>query len=301
MDLILSDPRLRIDQYLRDVDTIVAEGGAVSDAFGRIRAGWSAATTDSTAEELERKILAAIATGDAVVVEQAMTAAAVATITRSPIRGRVARGILPALRSAYASSAGDNFRIVAERYDEAAGRLTACASATDVTAEAERIVALSAKERAGWMDAAVIAAELDVLLAALVNAANLAGISTTDNSGARLTGSLIALATDPGASHRRRVFEAWVSKGRCGRWAALLSLGVKLRAATLDGFEAYREPRPLEVRQQRSGMGTRQYTIDPEDQDYQPVSTDSDTPAEIARAKAGVDAWSKLGKSKATR
>ena len=68
MDLILSDPRLRIGQYLRDVDTIVAEGGCVSDAFEKIRAGWSAATTDSTAEELERKILEAIATGDAVVV-----------------------------------------------------------------------------------------------------------------------------------------------------------------------------------------------------------------------------------------
>ena len=50
MDLILSDLRLRIDQYLRDVDTIVGHGGAVSDAFGKIRAGWSAAATDSTAE-----------------------------------------------------------------------------------------------------------------------------------------------------------------------------------------------------------------------------------------------------------
>jgi len=299
MDLILSDPRLRIDQYLLDVDTIVGQGGAVSDAFGKIRAGWSAATADSTTADLEGNIFAAITTGDPGRVEAAMTAAAVATIARSKIRERVARGILPALRSAYASSAGDNFRIVAERYDEAAGRLTACASATDVTAEAERIVALDAKSRAAWMDSAVIAAELDALLAALVNAANLAGIQTTDRSGARLTGSLIALACDPAGAHRRRTYEAWASSGRCGRWSALLALGATLRAADLAAFEPYREPRPLEVRQQRVGMGTQQYTIDPEDADYTPLSPDSDTPAATARAKAEVAALERAGKRKA--
>ena len=299
MDLILSDPRLRIDQYLLDVDTIVGQGGAVSDAFGKIRAGWSAATADSTTADLEGNIFAAITTGDPGRVEAAMTAAAVATIARSKIRERVARGILPALRSAYASSAGDNFRIVAERYDEAAGRLTACASATDVTAEAERIVALSAKERAGWMDAAVIAAELDALLAALVNATNLAGIPTEDSSGGPLTGSLIGLCCDPGAAHRRRVFEAWESRGRCGKWAGLLALGVTLRAADLAAFEPYRSPRPLEVRQVRAGMGVRQFTVDPEDQDYQPVSPDSGTPAATARANAEVAAFERAGKRKA--
>jgi len=79
----------------------------------------------------------------------------------------------------------------------------------------------------------------------------------------------------------------------------LLALGVTLRAATLDAFEPYRSPRPLEVRQVRSGMGVRQVTIDPEDQDYQPVSPDSDTPAEIAHAKAEVAAYERAGKRKA--
>jgi len=299
MDLILSDPRLRIDSFLHDVDAIVAQGGAVSENFTRIVNGWEAAKTGPTTADLEARILEAIATGDAVVVEQSMTAAAVATITRSPIREPVARGILPALRSAYAATAVDNYSTVAAKFDEAAARFVACASATDVTAEAERIVALSAKERAGWMDSAVIAAELDALLAALVNAANLAGIATTDSSGGLLTGSLIALACDPAGAHRRRTFEAWSTRGRCGKWAALLALGAKIRAATLDAFEPYRECKPLEVRQQRSGMGVRQYTIDPEDQDYTPLSPDSDTPAATARAKAEVAAYERAGKRKA--
>ena len=270
MDPVLSDPRLRIDQYLRDVDTIVGQGGAVSDAFGKIRAGWTAATTDSTAGELERKILEAIATGDALVVEQAMTVAAAATITRSKIRERVARGVVPALRTAYAESASGNYSTIAKRFDAAAARFVACASATDVTAPAERIVALDAKSRETWMDAETAAAELDAVLAALVNAANLAGIATTDRSGGFLTGSLIALATDPGASHRRRVFEAWASKGRCGRWAALLSAGATLKAATLAGFEPCADPAPITIRQVPTNLGAgvhgvRQVPVDPED------------------------------------
>ena len=186
MDPALSDPTYRIDSLLHDVDAIVASGGRVSESFTRIVNGWEAAKTGPTTADLEAGILEAIATGDAVVVEQAMTAATVATITRSKIRERIARTILPALRQAYASTAAANYSTVAEHYDEAAARLTACASATDVTAEAERIVALSAKERSAWLDSAVIAAELDAQLAALMGAASLAGIQATDRSGALL-------------------------------------------------------------------------------------------------------------------
>jgi len=97
------------------------------------------------------------------------------------------------------------------------------------------------------------------------------------------------------------VHEAFASRGRCSRWAGLLALGVTLRAATLDAFEPYREPRPLEIRQVRAGLGLRQEAFDPEDEGFEPLSTDQRTPAEIARAKASVDAWTKLGKSRATR
>ena len=79
----------------------------------------------------------------------------------------------------------------------------------------------------------------------------------------------------------------------------MLALGVTLRAATLDAFEPYRSPRPLEVRQVRAGMGVRQFTVDPEDQDYQPVSPDSGTPAATARANAEVAAFERAGKRKA--
>jgi hypothetical protein len=282
------------------VDAITAQGGTASDAFTKIRAGWVAATSDPTTADLEDAIIVAIGTGDAGKVEAAMLAAQLAKGDRSQIRGRIARAVLPALRTAYAATAADNYSAIAKGYDEAAGKLAGCAAAVDITLDAEKIVGLSAKAGTAWMDSATVAAELDGLLAALVGAANLAGIATVSVAGGPLTGAVIALACDPGTAHRRRVFEAWESRGRCGRWAALLALGVTLRAADLDGFAPYADPKPLEVRQQRSGMGVRQVTVDPEDQDYQPVSTDHRTPAEIASAKATVDAWNKLGQPKTT-
>jgi hypothetical protein len=286
---------------LASVDAIVAQGGSVTDAFERTRAGWKATMTTPTIAELDSAIIVAIASGDALEVERAMTAARIGTISAAPIRGRVARAVLLALKTAYAESASANYSTVASKFDEAAARITQYAAVVDLELAADAVVSLDAKSREAWMNGAIAARELDSALEALIGAAALAGAQTRDNDGRPLTGALIGLCCDCNGVHRRRAHEAWAaSKGRVGRWAGLLALGVTLRAATLDGFEPYREPRPLEVRQVRSGMGVRQVTVDPEDQDYQPVSTDHRTPAEIASAKATVDAWNKLGQPKTT-
>lgn len=295
MDPILSDPRLRIGQYLHDVDAIVAQGGTVSESFTQIRAGWTAANSNPTQQDLEARVFEAISSGDAALVEAAVLAATVAKLDRSQIRERAARAVLLALRTGYAATAGANYATVAKGYDEAADRLTACASAVNIETPAEAMVSLSTKEREAWVAAAVTAAGLDTLLAAFVNAANLGGVQTADRSGATLNGALIALCCDPGAAHRRRVYEAWASSGRCGRWAALIALGCKLKAASLDGFAPYAECRPLEIRQVRAGAGIRQVPFDPEDRDYRPASVTDDPAAarEAEHAERLAKAWSK--------
>jgi len=209
MDPALSDPQVRISSYLASIDALIAQGGSATDAFTKIRTGWKAANTDPTAAELEANILKAISTGDAGKVEQAMLAAQLAKADRGQIRGRIARGVLPALRAAYQATSADNYAGIAKRYDEAAGRLTKCAAEVDITLDADKVVALDAKQRTAWMDAGAIAKEVDRLLAVLLEAAALAGIPDTDSN----LGTRIALATDPGSAHRRRVFEAWQSKG----------------------------------------------------------------------------------------
>jgi hypothetical protein len=269
MDLALSDPQVRISSYLASIDALIAQGASVTDTFTKTRAGWKAANSDPTTADLEAKILEAIGTGDAGKVEAAMLAAQLAKADRSQIRGRIARGVLPALRAAYAGTSADNYAAIAKAFDEAAGRLATCASKVDAELDAGKVVALSDEQRTAWMDAGVIAKEVDRLLAVLLEAAALAGIPDTDSN----LGTRIALATDPGSAHRRRVHESWASKGRCGRWPALLALGVKLRAATLEGFEPYADPAPITIRQVSVAMGAgvhgvRQVPVDPEDAAY---------------------------------
>jgi len=269
MDPALSDPQVRISSYLSSIDALTAQGAIVTDAFEAVRRGWKAANSDATTADLEARILEAIVIGDAGKVEQAMMAAQLAKGDRGAIRGRIARAVLPALRAAYAESAAANYASFAVMYDKAAAKLAACASKVDIELPAEKIVGLSASERAGWMDAALAAKEVDRLFAVLVDAATLAGIRDADSN----PGTRIALATDPGTAHRRRVHEAWASKGRCGRWAALLALGVSLRAAAVDAFTPYGDPAPITIRQVSVAMGagvhgTRQIPIDPEDAAY---------------------------------
>ena len=53
---------------------------------------------------------------------------------------------------------------------------------------------------------------------------------------------LLTLCVDPRGLHRRRVWECWEqTDGRTGRWGALLSLGVTLRAADITTLELERD------------------------------------------------------------
>ena len=268
MDPALSDPQVRISSYLTSIDALITQGGVVTDAFEAVRAGWQAANGGPTEQDLQARALDAIKTGDPEAVDRAMTRCAVAKLDNSYTRGRLARTVLPALQAAYAECAAANYASFAVLYDKAADKLATCASKVDIELPAEKIVGLSAPERAGWMDAALAAKELDRLFAVLLDAATLAGVPVTADRGSR-----IALACAPGTAHRRRVHEAWESKGRCGRWPALLALGVTLRAAMLDGFAPYAEPGPMTMRHVSVNMGagvhgTRQVPVDPEDAAY---------------------------------
>jgi hypothetical protein len=79
---------------------------------------------------------------------------------------------------------------------------------------------------------------------------------------------------DPRDLHRRRAWEAWQGgKGRrCGRWSALVALGVRIRAAELDRFAPYRAPAPKEYRIRPGSETTHGHQMcwfDPEDNPQQ--------------------------------
>lgn len=96
-------------------------------------------------------------------------------------------------------------------------------------------------------------------------AAEAAGMDTRDEA------FQLALVIDPGSAHRRRLWEAWASDGRAGRWSAIIAAGAKIHADGLDRVSPYRRPKPLEYKQETRGGLTFNLTIDPEDEPQQPA------------------------------
>jgi len=117
----------------------------------------------------------------------------------------------------------------------------------------------------------------------LTAAAVLAGICDDSDE------SVIALVVDAAEADRRDVWAAWhiesteaaaartaranlpftdsplPTRSRCGRWSALLRLGVTLRAHPADEeFTTYRKPRPMGVMVTNGPAGPVRVPVDPE-------------------------------------
>jgi len=184
------------------------------------------------------------------------------------------------MNAAYSDAAMDVYRTVAAQFDAAADGFTAAATACDPEAPATDLVSAPEDQRQAWLTAELDAVRLDAALPVLIAATQLA--NTRIEAPTRLApgwwraqpadAALIALCVDTSGLHRRRIWEAWQhTGGRTKRWGALVALGARIRAHSLDTFEFYREPRPLIYRQEQGAeRGTvRNVVLDPEDDDYQ--------------------------------
>ena len=259
----------RISEHRARVARIAEHGGTVPTAYRKAENRWDAWIEASNDQPLTA-LAAAYADGAdedtlatlraAALITEAATAPQLATV-----RNSVAPAAYAALRAAYAPQAVKNYTKIAEQYDSAAAEFTRLADIIDPETDAKNLVSADENTRRAWLEAELIAGKLDALTTILADAAILAGTNVNSEP------AMIGLLTDPRTAHRRRVWEAWNSNGRCGKWSALLALNVDLRAADLDEHTPYREPRPLEVQHIRGNIGVRSVTIDPEDDD--PTST----------------------------
>jgi hypothetical protein len=165
------------------------------------------------------------------------------------------------LTDLYRPVAKANYAKLAGMFDTAAKRFTECVAVIDPETAADVVVTGSEEQRAAWSTAPVIGADLDAALPVLSAAAALAGLALHP------VNDVLPLSVDPDGLHRRRVWEAWSKQdGRTRRWGALVALGAKLRAVDLERFEPYRQPKPLEQKQEQVGRGAvRTYMVDPED------------------------------------
>lgn len=255
------------ETFTAQVETIVAAGGTITEKFRTIAARWDQYTSNdhTIQDELNAAILDPASTPERLAHLRILAEAATAAnpVHVATVRNAAAAEVLAALRAEYRTVAAANYDTLRDAFNTKAAELVKALETTDAEASAEQIVKATAKERAAWSDGPALAVELDAMVSTLHDAAILAGKAEPTG---RHTACLIGLTVDTTGMHRRRVWEAWENTtGRAGRWRELWKLGATIAAPELDQAKAYREPKPMETRAERTTLGVRQYAHDPED------------------------------------
>jgi hypothetical protein len=192
----------------------------------------------------------------------------------TPVRQAVFDAVHEKLVQIATAAAPDIYQRISAEWNDLAAEFSGHAKVTDLEQASDTAHHLAEGERQAWLRGEQAAHRLDLLLPVLRAAGELAGLPLDDpQTNLPDEGALVALCCQiDGSTHRRRLWEGWQHRGRCGRWAALLALGgvtIKAAGAAVDAFKPYAPPRPFEViRRQMPGapMGTYE-TInhDPED------------------------------------
>lgn len=253
--------------YVADVQTIVDAGGTITEKFRQIADRWEtfAARDYSVTEDLHAAILDPQASPEKVAHLRILAEAAssVTPVAEATVRNNAAAEVVAALRVEYRSVAEANYEAVRTAFNDKADALVNALETIDAEASAEDIVKAPVKTRTAWSDGPALAVELDALVSVLHTAAILAG--KTEPTGHH-NSCLIGLTVNAQGLHRRRVWEAWAkTTGRGGRWRELWKLGATIEAPALEDAGPYREPAPMEVRTEHTGLGLRQWDHDPED------------------------------------
>jgi hypothetical protein len=203
------------------------------------------------------------------------------------VRNRVA----VRLADLYDRVAAANYRIAAKSFDSLAGQFTKRANLTDPELPPGEVVRLPADRRDAWVEAEGMARQLDTALDTLTAAAVLAGMDLDDD----MELLRLPLVVRTAGCHRRRLFGAWESTGRTGKWGPLARLTKLAAADKPEQVSAYDRPPPIGVRFERDpalGGGHRMIRHDPCD-DEKPRLLDRVRTALVgAPAPTDADDWS---------
>lgn len=177
------------------------------------------------------------------------------SVNEATVRNELQRALEPLLQAALNKTAHDNYLLFRKRFDKSAAAFTKAHTIVSATTDPGLLIGAPEATRRAWQEGQTQSAELTALLEPLRAAAALAGVNMSN---------MLGLVVDADGLHRRRVWEAWNDPDR---WTALLELGATIATVDLEDYEHYREPRPMEHRTMRSGIGWRQVEVDPEDPD----------------------------------
>jgi hypothetical protein len=195
--------------------------------------------------------------------------------TVASVNNTVVARVQAEMVAAYEPVAATNYATIADQFDVIAADFTAAAATVDPETPSADMVLAPDDHRTAWSDAERHAHRLDATLIALAAAAQLAGTRLHSGDGFWYEapadpGALLALAlADSEGCNRRTLWSAWqVDTGRTRRWGAVLAAGATIRAHRGDTLTPYREPKPLQYKQEQipgqpRGF-VRQVTVDPE-------------------------------------
>lgn len=256
-------------EHVDAVERLAAVGVHPPQPWQELRARW--ADTDIVTESAVDRYADAIVTGAAedlaTLHTLALAEAAATPQSRAAITGAVQQRVLRKLRTIYAANADSNYRKVAALFDKAAATFGKCAAVVDPETDAADLVQADDRTRKAWVDALLAARELDALLPVLASAAALAG-ARTGSAEAKL-----ALSVDTRGLHRRAVWTAFDSSGRCGRWSAIAAITQIRALPDLAELEPYRRAVPMQEKHLKVGRGMyRKVVVDPEDEPAEPAA-----------------------------
>lgn len=150
------------------------------------------------------------------------------------LNGQARHWVFQKLKEINSAIAAGNYAKLAAEFDKIAKAFTAATKTVDVEADAATLISAPERERKTWVEAELLAQQLTEAVPGLQDAALLAGLADVRGD------DVLALVADPGDELTgRQTWTAWFSKGRCGRWSALVAAGITLRAAKLDEFKPY--------------------------------------------------------------
>lgn len=243
-----------------DLRTVLEHGGSIPDELQRVKD--RAAEYPKFGEHFTERLADAVAsdaTDDEILHLQnlALIEQAATPVDKASIANAIKAAADRAIEAQYADVAVENWDAIAERFNAAADAFTKAHHITPATTDPAALVTASERVRKAWAEGQTQRTTLDVLGNALISAARLAG--NHDAAGSAWT---IGATVNAEGLHRRRVWEAWEQDSR---WTALLELGATIHAPELDELTRYREPAPVEIRQEQRGIGWANVEYDPED------------------------------------
>ena len=200
-----------------------------------------------TPADYEKAILSGDVDGLRTMLTQLGTAKAVEQPIRAEAVNYVKQIIAPRLRRMYTDAVKSLWTKLVTDFNATADKFMSHADTTDINAPAEELVGKPQREQKAWLDSLNLTVRLDELAALIERAAvdigyparslrvNRIGLAQDAHSENTAAGLFIA----PRDASNKDVYTAWTSpEHRCGRWGALLDIGVGI-VAPEDITDAY--------------------------------------------------------------